>query len=371
MPNYSALHICLPSYDNLGDRLGMDAMIPLFAEHQLHLTVDLVDIRALVDQKTTLDSQLDRINQTYDLVIIGAGGYLHPLHLLPRIFSQIESWGKLTIPLVLFGFGVVNLHEHNNYPTRFSLLSPYEPNHLTAALKAATAVSVRDVRSWFVARRLLQRDAHKVFLTGCPTVFLAGRLQHQVELTHEIGLNLPFRHAACQHYHDELMYIARTLITTLRFRSDAQNQTKPLKWICHSETERVDAERLRDHFQHDFDIVNPTTFEETSQAFASCRIALVTKGHAGIFCLANRVPFAFLSYDIKCDALVEALWDHPPDLLLYIHQLKELDIDQALQSLLNRVLRLSPDLKFASDNLLDHGSRELEDFFHAIKARMR
>ena len=369
MPDYTALHVCLPSYDNLGDRLGMAAAAPLFSEHNLHLTITTVDIRELVSQNATLDDQIDRINQTYDLIIIGAGGYLHPLHLLPRIFSNTESWRKLDIPLILFGFGVVNLHENSHYPTQFALLSPHDDNHLQAALEAAAAVSVRDVRSWYVARRLLRRSADKVFLTGCPTVFLAGRQKHTVDITHEFGINIPFRHALCRDHYAVLKKLAAILIKTLRY-ADEQKTTKPIKWLCHSEQEQADAERLRDLLQQDFDIANPKTFEDTSREFASCRLGLVTKGHAGIFCLANRVPFAFLSYDIKCDALVESLWDAPQDLLLYIHQLDEDNLGATIQPLLNRLLRLSPDLKLASDRLLDHYAEELERYFDRIKQHL-
>lgn len=372
MPDYSALHVCLPGYDNLGDRLGMQAVAPLFSEHNLHLTVDVVNIQDLINQKIGLDPRIDEINRTYDMLIIGAGGYLHPLHLLPRIFHQIESWAKLKIPLILFGFGVVNLHENCPYPTKFALLSPHEDNHLTAALRAATAVSVRDVRSWFVSTRLLGTEAHKVFLTGCPTVFLTGRQKHVTPITHEIGLNLPFRHALCNQYQDVLLKIASLLVGSLTFSNakDAEGQTKTIKWICHSEGEREDAEQLRSQLKQGFDIVTPKTFDETSAAFASCRFALVTKGHAGIFALANRVPFAFLSYDVKCDGLVESLWDDPQDLLLYIHKLRDVEIDQVLQTLLNNLIRLSPKLKIASDHLMDHFAKEFENFFDTIKARL-
>jgi len=63
--------------------------------------------------------------------------------------------------------------------------------------------------------------------------------------------------------------------------------------------------------RRDIAIHLPTTLEDIAELFADVRLAFVLKAHTGYFALANRTPVGMLSYDMKCQALLEMFVDHP------------------------------------------------------------
>jgi len=62
--------------------------------------------------------------------------------------------------------------------------------------------------------------------------------------------------------------------------------------------------------------------------------AIVTKLHSAYFCLANNVPFNFISYDIKCDYLLEMLYDSIAPYNLNLYDLENFRIEKKMEKLI-------------------------------------
>ncbi|MCK5147479.1 hypothetical protein KAR48_12045 [bacterium] len=112
-----------------------------------------------------------------------------------------------------------------------------------------------------------------------------------------------------------------------------QANIEKILWICHSEAEVKQANILNSMEKRAIDVVYPKTVRDVSAAYSTCRMAMVTKAHTGMFCLANHVPFAIFSYDMKCDALMEMIWDFPHHLVCHIDQLANVDKKQIVVGL--------------------------------------
>jgi hypothetical protein len=352
MSTYKALHFCLPDYDNLGDQLAHVALAECFAKYDVAFDTDQVNIRNLRNESTRLDDRIDYFNDEYDLVVIGAGGLLLPFF-MESIFADPESWRRFRIPLVFFGVGAIGEFARPNWYTNES---PDEIDHLTAALNAAAFISVRDLRSWLLVSRLLRDDRSHLFMTGCPTVFCTAADDPKAERTHQLALNVPFLHGGCVEYQKQLLMAAEIV---------ARNIDR-IKWICHSGAEYEHARKMKELLQADFDIVRPENAAEIADAYSSCEIGLVTKAHAGIFCLANNTPFAFLSYDMKCDALMEMIVDYPHHFLLHIDRLAEARIPQDLEAVISRVRSNKARIKKSQRLLVDSMRAEFTSFANHV-----
>ena len=223
VPSYKVLHFCLPNDDNLGDELAHSVLPDCFESYGVGLDVHRVDIRSLINTSTFLDDQIESYNEDYELMVIGAGGLLLPFF-MNGIFEDTDSWSRIEIPLVFFGVGVIGeFAEQIGYTT----VNPCENQHVVKALNAATAISVRDLRTWLFATRLVNNYHNRIFLTGCPTVFQTGADSVNREYTHDLALNLPFTHAGCHEYQKQILQLAELIVRNV----------PGIKWICHSAVE--------------------------------------------------------------------------------------------------------------------------------------
>lgn len=352
MTTYRALHFCLPADDNLGDQLAHEALAECFNAHDVNLDIEQVNIRDLRNSDTRLDDQIDAFNNEYDLIVIGAGGLLLPFF-LESIFTHPDSWSKISIPLVFFGVGAIGEFVR---PIWYTNASPDGKNHLTAALNAAASISVRDLRSWLLVSRLLRNDQSRIFMTGCPTAFCVAAGQLDTPRPYKLALNIPFAHGGCIEYQKQLLIAAEVAVKNIN----------GINWICHSQLEYEHAQKFKDSLDGSFDITLPSTSDEIAKAYSSCEFGLVTKAHAGIFCLANNTPFAFLSYDMKCDALMEMIVDFPHHYLIHIDELSE-DIPKKIIEVMSRVetdkLKIKNSQKLLTIRLRD----EFTSFMNHIK----
>ena len=356
MPAYRVLHFCLPNDDNLGDELAHSVLPNCFESYGVSLDVQRRDIRSLINTSTFLDNQVESYNQDYDLIVIGAGGLLLPFF-IDGIFEDTDSWSRIEIPLVFFGVGIIGEFVEQSW---YTSVSPRDNQHVVSALNAATAISVRDLRTWLFASRLVTKHHNQIFLTGCPSVFQTRAGPVNLEYTHDLALNLPFTHAGCYEYQKQILQLAELIVRNV----------PGIKWICHSAVEFEHATRFRKEGGFGFDIAYPRTAFEIGKEYVSCKSGFVTKAHAAIFCLANNIPFGFLSYDMKCDALMEMMVDHPHHYLCHIDELKTETLAESTQKIMNNLVRDSKAIKRAQCLLLDRFQSEFDGFVEFIKRKL-
>lgn len=343
--NKRVIHLCLPADDNLGDTLAHQAISRDLDALGRALEFEQVDIGKLQQQGKGLDDSLDAINSNFDLMVIGAGGLLS-LFLINAIFTNPDSWRRLKIPIVFYGVGILGNYGYSQW-----VMSGQNTAGLEAALSSASLIGVRDLKTWLVASKYA--ESTKIQLTGCPTIqYAAGPEQDK---KYNIALNLPFQHGMCRNYQRELFKIAHTV-----------RNVDGLVWVCHSEIERLNAEELRDQLQAGYAVEVPGDFDQVRQIYSRCNLALVTKAHAAIFCLANNVPFGFLSYDLKCDALMDMIVDFPCDYLVHIHELGSIDIPTKIGNILSSLQRDKRNIQLAQKSLLKKFSSERRAFLEAL-----
>lgn len=339
------LHLCMTKEVNLGDELAHKAIEARLNGLVSDIDIEKRDIWQFREAQKPLDDEIDTINQQYQLIIIGAGGLLS-LGIINYIFSKPSSWSKVTIPIVFYGVGIIG-----NYHLCQWVLSGLETAHLDAALKAASLISVRDLRTYLVSTKATGKE--KVFLTGCPTLHYAKTTKKKP--SYSLALNLPFQHGICAEYTKELTALAKSVV-----------KRDGLVWICHSKLEYINAVEFRDYAKAHYDVVQPKSFDEVQEIYSRIDMAVVTKAHSGIFSLANLTPFAFLSYDLKCDALLEMIVDFPCNYLLHIHRLQELDVEKRIESMLSCLEENKAHIINGQKTLLEALSKEQISFEKAL-----
>jgi len=352
MPYYKVLHFCLPNDDNLGDQLAHSELAECFSRYAITLDIYQIDIRELRNTSTYLDDEIDSFREVYDFIVIGAGGLLLPFF-IESIFFDPSTWSRLNMPLVFFGVGAIGEYAQQSWYTNFAA---DDDSPLVQALRAASTISVRDLRSWLLVSRLINNNQKNLFITGCPTVFSTSGEGDHLPRTHLLALNIPFTHGGCFQFQEQLLQVAHLVVTNI----------KKIKWICHSDAEYKQALKVRENMRISFDVVLPKTPEDISREYSSCETALVTKAHAGIFCLANNTPFGFLSYDMKCDALMEMIVDFPHHYLCHVDELSGINIPQTLQRIMARVSQDRMKIKKSQRLLVDKFRHEFDSFVNHI-----
>lgn len=341
------IHPSLPNYDNLGDTVANEAIRPMFRRRGVDLELIDKDIR----DGHLLDDRIDEINDSFDMIMIGPGGFLGP-KLIGSIFGDIRAWSRLSIPLCLNGIGIV---ASVNRPVWYSTV--VENSHIGSALRSASVVSARELNSWLLAARLMGAHAGQLMLAGCPSVRVV-RPDPPVPKTHALALNLSFLHEVCRQYVPALRRVAEAVRT--QFRS--------VLWICHSRLDADQAEGVNRQLCLGFDIVRPRNAQEAGAAYAACELALVTRFHAGMFCLANTVPFAFLGYDMKCWHLMTMIADEPYQYVLPLERLSGMDIPAEIARLKTRLEANAGHLRDAGRLLIEYFDEQTDRFVDAAIA---
>ncbi|MBW2130792.1 MAG: polysaccharide pyruvyl transferase family protein [Deltaproteobacteria bacterium] len=352
MHQYQVLHICLPHEDNLGDQLAHQVVHKALQDHGLGCRFHEVDLWELRTQGQFLDNEIDRINEQFDFMVIGAGGMFSP-GLINFVFRDPGNWSRIKIPLFFFGVGVI---ANNTLPNHYAILGPDSEAPLVKALQAASLVSVRDMRTWLTAAKVLPDHRERLFLTGCPTIFYTGNGHEDPGTAHSLALNIPFNHGVCSKYSDSLLQVVALLL----------NHTDSIKWICHSSVEKTHADEVVKQFDKKIEVLYPRDIQSVREAYMGCELALVTKAHAALFCLANLVPFGFFSYDMKCDALMEMIADFPGNYICHIETLPRVNIAGMLSRLLYNLQRDAARLKASQRVLVRKLRSEFEFFMKAL-----
>jgi polysaccharide pyruvyl transferase len=341
------LHPCLPNYDNLGDTVANEAIRPIFRRRGVELELIAKDIW----DGHLLDDQIDEINDCFDMIMIGPGGFLGP-KLIGSIFRDVGAWSRLSVPLCLNGIGIV---ASVNRPVWYSTIG--ENSHIAGALRQASVVSVRELNTWLLAARLMGAHTGRLMLAGCPSVRVV-RCHPPVPKTHSLALNLSFMHEVCRQYVPALRSVAEAV----------RAQFGRVLWICHSRRDADQAEGVNRQLGLGFDIMRPCNAAEAGAAYAACELALVTRFHAGMFCLANAVPFAFLGYDMKCWHLMTMIADEPYQYVLPLERLGEMDIPAEITRLRMRLEANAGHLRIAERLLIQYFDEQTDQFVDAAIA---
>ncbi len=288
-----------------------------------------------------------------------------------RIFSKTRKVGKkLKYPLFFWAWLINNYQEKTqkkyfkysdldsqNYDVtvdgqKISLKSNY-----ISAIKAATLISVRDRASWFLVEKY-KAELSPLYLTGCPTLFSNKIKGQTLQKQYDLGINILFSHSALCHKHREtLAKIALYFIATV------PNSV----WICHSEAEEREAKFLLKAQNINIPVIYPKTFEEVADVYSRCTAALVTKLHSAYFCLANNVPFGFISYDIKCDFLLEMLYDSIAPYSLNLYDLENYRLDKKLEDLLKTLTSQFETMKSAETGLMGNWKKKIKNSSQILK----
>jgi hypothetical protein len=221
--------------------------------------------------------------------------------------------------------------------------------HDLAALGAADAVLARDLAAWLLAARAMGEAADgRLMLGGCPSLWTTAA--PQTPKTHDLAFNISFVHEVCRQYAGPLLGLTRAVAAS----------GLSVLWICHSRLDETQARGVSEKLGFGFDIVRPTDAAEVAAAYGACRRGLVTRYHAGVYCVASRVPFGFIGYDLKCWRLIDMLADEPPAYVLPIDRLAAMDLPGELARLLGRLEANAAPWTTAADQLLAHFDRETE-----------
>jgi hypothetical protein len=351
MKTIRALHPCRPTYDNLGEVAANEAIAPMFLRRGVTIQLVEDDVWARRATGRFLDDRIEEINSRYDLVMIGPAGFLGP-RMIDSIFELSANWRRLTTPLCINGVGIV---ASITRPVWYSAMDA--DAHVMRALSQASVVSTRDSNSWLLASRALGSDSERLMLAGCPSMRLARRDPRPAE-THDLALNLSFTHEVCSCYVPVLLQIAQSV----------RARCRRVLWICHSQMDESQAVGVNRRLQLGFDIVRPKTAAQAGAAYASCKRALVTRFHAGIFCMANSVPFGFVGYDVKCWHLVSMVADEPHQYVLPIDRLSVPGVDGEIERILARLDRCGDLLRRAHQLLVAHFDVQTDRFVDAVIA---
>jgi hypothetical protein len=351
MKTFRVLHPCRPNYDNLGEVAANEAIAPMFLRRGV--VVDRVedDVWARRAAKRFLDDHVDEINRQYDLVMIGPAGFLGP-RMIDSIFESPATWRRLVTPLCINGVGIV---ASISRPVWYSAMDA--DTHVMQALCRATVVSARDSISWLLASRALGDDAQRLMLAGCPSMRFA-RCHPKPAATYDLALNLSFTHEICSRYIPVLLQVAQSV----------RERCQRVLWVCHSGVDEAQAVGVNRQLKLGFDILRPRTTAQAGAAYATCRHALVTRFHAGVFCIANSVPFGFLGYDVKCWHLVSMIADEPHQYVLPLDRLSVPAVDDEIGRLLERIEHGSDMLRKAHRLLGAHFDAQTDRFVDAVIA---
>ena len=342
MKKRKIFHLCLPNEDNIGDTLAYVAVSNDLLAMDKSLDFNRVDIWGLRKNKTFLDARIDEINRGYQMLVIGAGGLLS-LDLLNYVFSDPSLWQQIQIPIVFYGVGIIR-----KYFDSHLVMIDRDMAHLNSAFQQASLISVRDLKSLLLTVK--SGCLNKTYLTGCPTLpYAMGRTS---EKQYDVGLNLPFQHGYGLAFVQELSKVAKTV-----------TKHQSLLWLCHSNIEKTNALEFREQFKLNFDIAMMNNFDDVKKYYPLCRKALVTKAHAAMFSLANEVPFAFIGYDIKCDALLDMIYGNPTDFIVHIDELKNIQIEKRIDSMLKCIDNGIDDISESLSSLNKMFSQERKRFF--------
>jgi hypothetical protein len=347
------LHLCRPTYDNLGERAAIAAVEPMFAQRGAAVVRTALDVWD-GPVAAPLDDRITEINANYDLMMIGPGGFLGP-RLIERVFNDASAWSRLKIPLCFNGVGVV---ASIGRPVWFGALDA--DSLVLRALAAATVVSVREPQSWLLASRAMGDRSVRLVMAGCPSIAFA-RAAPAAEKTHDLALDISFTHEVCRNHIAPLLELARRI----------GESGRSVLWVCHSHLDAQQAMGVNAKLGLSFDIVQPADAAAAGQAYGACRAALVTHFHAGVFCLANQVPFGFVGYDVKCWSLMSMLADEPHRYILPIDRLATMDLGVEVANILQRIEAASKPFAETARLLCAHFGRETDRFVDLVIAAAR
>lgn len=344
------LQLCLYRNSNFGDTVSRDALLATLERMGQQADVDSIDLLKLHQSGKSLDEKLSEINDTYDCVVIGPGGLL-AYYILDWAFTDVANWQRLEPPLILFGIGLIG---HLGRPTFYTRVNENEHKLSTVAvLKAAAVVAVRDNRSLLLARRVLSGGA-RTYLTGCPTMQF---VRSDTKGDGSFLLNLPMNHGPTNQMGDLLKVIGRHLVIS-----------RPhTVWLCHSEQEVFDARDVCDGLEDQVSIVKPKQLSDVGSMLASCGYGLVVKAHPAIFATANLIPISFLSYDMKCLALLEMISDEPMKLTTNLTDLNSENFVSETKRLTDEMIESEKVLKLSQSHLRDHFDEEFGAFETAFR----
>jgi len=344
------LHLCRPAYDNLGEAAAIASVEPMFARQGVAIERTALDLWDAPDARM-LDGRGDEIAERADLVLIGPGGFLGP-RLIDRVFADPAGWSRLKTPIAFAGAGVV---ASIGRPVWYAALDQGAP--VMRALAAAAAVGVREAGSWLLAARALGDRQDRLTLAGCPSIPTA-RAEPAPAKTHDLALELPFTHEVCRNHVAAMLDLARAVRATGR----------SVRWVCHSQLDEEQAVGVNARLGLGFDVIRPRDAAEAGLAYGACRAGLVTRFHAGLFCLAGDVPFGMVGYDVKCWRLMAMLADEPHAYVLAIDRLAAMDLGAEVPALLERLARGATSFATAEALLRGYFERETDRFVARVLA---
>jgi hypothetical protein len=357
MRTLRVFHPCLPNYDNLGDIVANEAVRPMFRRRGIDLELVDHDLASTPRALHYLDESIDLINDSFDAMMIGPGGFLGP-KLIGSVFQDCRAWQRLTVPLFLNGIGIIGSITR---PVWYSSMDHDSP--VACSLRRADVVSVRELNTWLLAARVMGQDSSRLMLAGCPSVQIARISGEDVcpPKTYDLALNLSFVHEVCRNYVSGLLELVKAVAS--RYRR--------VLWICHSGMDADQAIGVNRELGLGFDVVRPRNALEAGSSYAACERALVTRFHAGIFCLANTVPFNFVGYDVKCWHLISMIADEPHRYILPIDRVSNADAPAELIRMQAHLENNHEALRRAHDLLRTWFGEQTNRFVDAVISKLR
>lgn len=252
----------------------------------------------LISFRDLSTQEIDEINSSHDLVVIGGGGLLYPRSkgLLLRLSAQ--SLQRIKKPIVLFAVGL------NFEPKDAHLVEPY----LTRFAEVASQIDLISVRDLMTQDALKRKNIYS-HLVPCPSMFLGKSptpFLLQENGKQKIGIvPIPLERLESRHQ--------QTYLNTLSSFIETSKDDYNFSLIGHNINISGVYETLFE-LTH-ISIINPVNPWQLMRAYDQMDFLVGSRGHMGIFALGVGKPFLFLSYNVKCDAFAHDM-DYPNKLIL-------------------------------------------------------
>lgn len=249
--------------------------------------------RFLLDPIT--DEDIDAINQTADLVLVGGGGLWRRRDDLPSGWLWNITPNQLRAirrPIVVYAVG---LNEEYKRPATWSI----ERNGVEGIRQIVDQAALVGVRDYWTLDWLDQQRTQmdNIFLVPCPSMLLGEAPQPDAVQRDVIGINLvpSSRMAKADAFFGEIQKI----LGWLRAEGFA------IKYLCNSSTAEDSVIRLAEAYPGD--VVIPHSPSDLLAAYGSVRMVVGMRAHAILLAFNRNVPVFSIGYNRKCEAFLQLL----------------------------------------------------------------
>lgn len=274
--------------ENMGDwaaALGIRQFLSAAVSDELRF----VDCR-LCDPVT--DDDVDEINRTTDLVIVGGGGLLLSIGWPSGWMWNVrhEQMQAIKCPIVLYAIGFNDEYKHRKARVRAARST--EGIRCSAQIAALVGARDRATLEWMRQQNLGNAD-----LVPCPSMFLRPRNESPQPDESRMGINVV--PSSRVEKNDALLGVMKDLIEWLTEKGLA------ITYLPHAEKPNDNILALQEAFPGQ--LIRPRDPYELLEAYAAVKAVIGMRGHSTLFAFNRDRPVFGLTYNRKCEEFLRLL----------------------------------------------------------------